>query len=86
MTNSNQFSNGGAVYTVNLETLKINLYSSKSKHDGKCISNHENFDINQSSSNPIPVSLEQLPAEYNGHMYFRTQDEAFIFIKTQLGM
>ncbi len=86
MNNSNLPLGGSAVYSVNMETLKINMWNPKSGQDGSCISNHENFDFNNSNSDPIPVSLEQLPVEHDGFMYFRSRDDAFYYIKMQIGM
>ena len=86
MNNQDRFFRGSTIYSVNLETLKIKMWNPKSKEHKSCVSNHENFDFNQSNSDPVPVSLDQLPVEHDGFMYFRSQDDAFYFIKMQIGI
>lgn len=34
----------------------------------------------------IKIALDRFPSEYNGILYFRTEDEAEKFVKTQIGL
>lgn len=75
---------GGKLYSVNLKTLNVTTCDLDTINQvSDCTTTYENFNLN---SELKKISLDKLPFERNGFMYFKTKDEAFDFVKFQVGM
>ena len=78
--------NGRILYSVDPRNLLIKVCNLSQINNGQEKSTtYENFSLDNESELQ-QLFKEKLPAFIKGLWYFRTQDEAQIFIKTQIGL
>lgn len=79
---------GGTIYGVDLKTLKVKPCDSKNLHNlRQFTTTYEDFSCNDLDSVfRNQILQDELPVEYDGVMYFASEDEAIEFIKFQIGL
>lgn len=79
---------GGILYKVDPRRLSVKIlrvFSSEEKKD--TTTTYENFNLERAERKHfIQMVIEKFPFEFKGSLYFLSEDEANIYIKTQIGM
>ncbi len=79
---------GEILYKVDPKRLSVKIlrvFSSEEKAES--VTTYENFSLERVERKRfIQMVIEKFPFEFKGSLYFLSEDEANIYIKTQIGM
>lgn len=84
-TNDTSKKSGSIIYRVDPKKLSIKAFNISQADVENTTTTYENFSMDNTKKK-LDISLDKLPIEIKGIMYFRTKDEAHNFIKNQIGM
>lgn len=79
---------GRILYKVDPQKLSVKILRVFSSEEKKSTpTTYENFNIERIERKRfIQMAIEKFPFEFKGSLYFLSEDEANIYIKTQIGM
>ncbi|MDU1889218.1 MAG: hypothetical protein E6767_00890 [Dysgonomonas sp.] len=82
---------GDILYRVDPKRLSVKVFRISQLEEKlnklfRISTSYEDFSIERGEQKQIQLPVDQFPFEFNGRLYFLTEDEANNYIKTQIGM
>jgi len=83
---ANEIKVGDTLYSVDPQKLVITRSDVIEVSNGYCNVMREHYTFKQRVKALVRIALDKFPTEYNGILYFRTEDDAHTFVKLQIGL